>query len=46
MVPKDANREELESIALANEKIQAEVAGKEIVKVIVVANKLVNIVTK
>ena len=46
MVPKDANREELESIALANEKIQTEVAGKEIVKVIVVANKLVNIVTK
>ena len=46
MVPKDANREELESIALANEKIQAEVAGKEIVEVIVVANKLVNIVTK
>ena len=46
MVPKDASREELESIALANEKIQAEVAGKELVKVIVVANKLVNIVTK
>ena len=46
MVPKDASREELESIALANEKIQAEVEGKELVKVIVVANKLVNIVTK
>ena len=46
MVPKDASREELESIALANQKIQAEVAGKELVKVIVVANKLVNIVTK
>ena len=42
----DASREELESIALANEKIQAEVAGKDLVKVIVVANKLVNIVTK
>lgn len=46
MVPKDASREELESIALANEKIQAEVAGKEIVKVISVPNKLVNIVVK
>ena len=46
MVPKDASREELESIALANEKIQAEVEGKELVMVIVVANKLVNIVTK
>lgn len=46
MVPKDASREELESIALANEKIQAEVAGKELVKVIVVPNKLVNIVVK
>ena len=46
MVPKDASREELESIALANQKIQAEVAGEELVKVIVVQNKLVNIVTK
>ncbi len=46
MVPKDASREELETIAMANEKIQTEIAGKDIVKVISVPNKLVNIVIK
>ncbi|MCB4956751.1 leucine--tRNA ligase [Streptococcus mutans] len=46
VVPKDSSREELEKIALANDKIQAEIAGKDIVKVIAVPNKLVNIVIK
>ena len=46
VVPKDSSREDLEKIALANDKIQAEVAGKDIVKVIAVPNKLVNIVIK
>ena len=46
LVPKDANKEDLEAMALANEKIQSEIAGKDLVKVIVVPNKLVNIVTK
>ncbi|MCB5131181.1 leucine--tRNA ligase [Streptococcus mutans] len=46
VVPKDSSREDLEKIALANDKIQAEVAGKDIVKVIAVPNKLVNIVVK
>ena len=39
-------REELEKLALANEKIQDEIAGKDIIKVIAVPNKLVNIVVK
>lgn len=46
VVPKDSSREDLEKVALANDKIQAEVAGKDIVKVIAVPNKLVNIVIK
>ncbi|MCB5103953.1 leucine--tRNA ligase [Streptococcus mutans] len=46
VVSKDSSREDLEKIALANDKIQAEIAGKDIVKVIAVPNKLVNIVIK
>ena len=39
-------KEELEKIALASEKAQTFLEGKEIVKVVVVPNKLVNIVVK
>ena len=46
VVAKDSSREELEKLALASEKIKSEIAGKEIIKVIVVPNKLVNIVVK
>ena len=46
VVPKDSSREDLEKIALANDEIQAEITGKDIVKVIAVPNKLVNIVIK
>lgn len=46
MVAKDLSREELQEIALADEKVKAEIDGKEIVKVIAVPNKLVNIVVK
>ena len=46
MVAKDLSREELQEIALADEKVRAEIDGKEIVKVIAVPNKLVNIVVK
>ena len=46
VVAKDLSREELQEIALADEKIKSEIAGKEIVKVISVPNKLVNIVVK
>ncbi|HFI2437339.1 TPA: leucine--tRNA ligase [Streptococcus suis] len=45
-VAKDLAPAELEKVALADEKVQAEIAGQTVVKVIVVANKLVNIVTK
>lgn len=45
-VAKDLTPAELESIALADEKVQAEIAGQTVVKVISVPNKLVNIVTK
>lgn len=43
-VAKDTSKEELEKIALANEKIQKKLEGLEIKKIIVVPNKLVNIV--
>ena len=46
MVAKDLSREELQEVALADDKVKAEIDGKEIVKVIAVPNKLVNIVTK
>ena len=46
VVAKDSSREELEKLAFANEKIQSEIAEKQVVKVIVVPNKLVNIVVK
>ncbi|MBM9832389.1 class I tRNA ligase family protein, partial [Enterococcus faecalis] len=46
MVPKDASRDELEAIAMADDKVKAELDGKDIVKVIAVPNKLVNIVIK
>ena len=46
VVAKDSSREELEKLALTNEKIQSEIAEKQVVKLIVVPNKLVNIVVK
>ena len=44
--PFGAPREELERLALADDKIRALVEGKQIVKIIVVADKLVNIVVR
>lgn len=43
-VAKDMDKAELETLALASEKVQAFTDGKEIRKVIVVPNKIVNIV--
>jgi leucyl-tRNA synthetase len=40
----DASKEELEKIALDNERIQSYVSGKTIRKVVSVPNKLVNVV--
>ncbi|MBL0160430.1 MAG: leucine--tRNA ligase [Bryobacterales bacterium] len=45
-VPNGSTKEEQEQAARADDKIQSLIAGKEIVKVIVVPGKLVNIVVK
>ncbi len=45
-VSADASKDDLEKIALADGKIQDYTEGKEIVKIIVVPNRLVNIVIK
>jgi len=39
-------REELEALALADEKVKPFVAGKQVVKIITVPDKLVNVVVK
>jgi leucyl-tRNA synthetase len=46
VVPVDTSKEQLEQLALADEKIKSLIAGKQIVKVIVVPSKLVNIVVR
>jgi len=43
-VPLDASDAELQEIALANAKVQEFIAGKQIRKVVIIKNKLVNIV--
>ena len=45
-MPFGAPKEELERLALMDPKTQASIAGKQVVKVIVVPDKLVNIVVK
>ncbi|MCB1195903.1 class I tRNA ligase family protein, partial [bacterium] len=45
-VPANISQEEIERLALADEKIQSYIDGKQILKKIVVPNKLVNIVVK
>jgi leucyl-tRNA synthetase len=39
-------KEELEKLALANEKVKPFVEGKQIVKVVVVLDRLVNVVVR
>jgi len=46
MVPAKADRQQIEETALASDKVKAAIAGKEVVKVIAVPGKLVNIVVK
>ncbi|MEZ5680812.1 MAG: leucine--tRNA ligase [Erythrobacter sp.] len=43
--PKGASKEDLEAMALASENVQRSIAGAEVRKVIVVPDRLVNIVT-
>ena len=45
-VPATISKEEMQEVAMANENVQNFIAGKEIVKVIAVPGKLVNIVVK
>lgn len=45
-VPTDASRDVLEAAARADEKVQAALAGKTVVKVIVVPGKLINFVVR
>ena len=45
-ITKDAPKEEVESIALAEENVKKYTQDKEIMKVIVVPNRIVNIVVK
>jgi len=46
MAPLDSNNETIQEIALSNEKIKRFTEKKEIIKVIVVPNKLINVVVK
>ncbi len=46
MIPANISREEMEKVALENEKIVALIEGKQVLKVICVPGKLVNIVVK
>ena len=45
-LPVSLSKEEVEQAALASEKVQANIAGMNVVKIIVVPKKLVNIVAK
>ena len=45
-VPAGTGEERLRELALADEKVKSWIAGKQPVKVIVVPNKLVNVVVK
>ncbi len=45
MVPADASNEEIESVALASERIQEHLQGKEPKRIIIVPGRLVNIIS-
>ena len=45
-VPSDATEAQIREIALSDEKVKAAISGKEIVKVLVVIGRLVNVVVK
>ena len=46
VVENNLSKEKLEALALKSEKIKSHIEGKQVIKVIVVPNKLVNIVVK
>lgn len=46
MVPAEADRAEMQSIAEADETVAGNLAGKSVVKVVVVPGRLINFVVK
>jgi leucyl-tRNA synthetase len=46
VVPADASEDRVKQAALADEKVQAAIAGKDVVKVILVPKKMVNVVVR
>jgi leucyl-tRNA synthetase len=46
MLPREAGKQEMEKLALANENVQKFVEGKQIAKLIAVPGRIVNIVAK
>jgi leucyl-tRNA synthetase len=46
VVPAGANEDQIKEAALADEKVRAAISGKQVVKVIVVPKKLVNVVVR
>jgi leucyl-tRNA synthetase len=46
VVPASATEDQIKQAALADEKVRAAIAGKQVMRIIVVPNKLVNIVVK
>ena len=46
MVPAEISKDELEAAAMGDAKVQELIAGKQIVKTIIVPGRLVNIVLK
>ena len=46
MVPFGTAKDELERLALADEKVKPHIDGKQVIKIVVVPDKLVNIVVK
>jgi leucyl-tRNA synthetase len=46
VVPADATEDQIKQAALADEKVRASIAGRPVVRVIVVPKKLVNVVIR
>ena len=45
-VVKDTSKDELEKLAISEENVQKHIEGKEIIKIIAIPNRIVNIVVK
>ena len=46
MIPLNSDNQEVQELALADEGVSKHIEGKEIIKVIVVPNKLINVVVR